>query len=58
MTSEQASRSRRSNGDHKGIRHKIKGIFRHRKDVTISQAGSQVAQPEEGSGVCQSKVMI
>ena len=58
MTSEQASRSRRSNGEHKGIRHKIKGVFRHRKDVTIPQAGSQVAQPEEGSSVCQSKVMI
>lgn len=58
MTSEQASRSRHSNGDHKGIRHKIKDVFRHRKDVTISQAGFQVAQPEDGSSVCQSKVMI
>lgn len=58
MTSEQASRSRRSNDDHKGIRHKIKGMFRHRKDVTISQAGFQVAQPKEGSSVCQLKVTI
>ena len=58
MTTEQASRSRRSNGEHKGIRHKIKGVFRHREDVIIAQAGSQVAQPEEGSSVCQLKVMI
>ena len=58
MTSEQASRSRRSKGDHKGIRHKVQSMFGHKKDVTIPQAGSQVAQPEEGSSVCQSKVVI
>ena len=58
MTSEQASRSRHSNGEHKGIRHKIKGVFGHRKNAMIPQAGSQVAQPEEGSSVYQSKVMI
>ena len=52
MTSEQASRSYRSNDRHKGMYHKIKGVFRHRKNAIIPQAESQVAQPEEGSSVC------
>ena len=52
MTSEQASQSHRSYGKHKGICRKIKGWFGHRKNAMISQAGSQVAQPEEGSSVC------
>ena len=35
ITIVESSRSRRSNGDHKAIRHKIKAVFEHRKDVTI-----------------------
>ncbi len=66
MTSEQASRSRRGKGEHKSMRHKIKGFlkgfFGDKKNATIPQAGSQVAQPKEDSkttvSVYHSKVMI
>jgi len=58
MTSKQDSRSCRSDGEHKDMRHKIKGLFGHRNNTITPQAGSQVAQSEEGSSVCQSIIMI
>ena len=51
MTFEQASRSRYNNNEYKSIRHKIKGVFEHKKNAMISQAGSQVTQSKEGSSV-------
>ena len=51
MASKQDSGSRRSINEHtrKGMRDKIKGVFRHRKNTVIPQPESQVAHSEEGS---------
>ncbi len=58
MTSKQDSRSCRSDGEHKGMRHKIKGVFGHKKNMITPQGGSQAAQSDEGSSVHQSRVVI
>ena len=58
MTSKQDSPSRRSDGEYKGLCHKIKGVFRHKKNTITPQGGSQAARSDEGSSVHQSKVVI
>jgi len=58
MNSKQDSRPCRSDGEHKGMRHEIKGMFGHKKNMITPQGGSQAAQSDEGSSVHQSRVVI